>query len=150
MVLGFTSVWRFSMKMRVEANNLERKLLIAQDLYEEMRSVPFDQGPVSSQESNQTTVFLTRPIKAQSIFGYDNFENSPPTDVANRKVPWGEGLTRKVTVRRFTPQDRANVLPPLKAPEGEYAEIKLKTTSNKPEEAALTFRSTFSSEARVN
>ena len=116
LAVAMMETYRFSERLYSEAARLERALILAQDIYEEMRALPFQGNALPEQEG------LPRPLERGSFLAYADYTDSPAVDLLGQDMPWARGLGRIIRIRRFTPQDRTRVLPPLTPPTSEYGE----------------------------
>lgn len=117
-IIGLARAQQSNVQLSNRAEKKERALIVAQDLYEEMMSVPFI-------GSGSSAPGYARPSRLGSVLAYNGLVDSPVQNVVDQEVPWGRELARLVSIRQFTPEDRTNLLPPLTPPIGEYAECKI-------------------------
>lgn len=103
----------------MRAEKKARALLAAQDLYEEMNALPF--SGVARAEDAQS-----RPERMGSFLAYRDFQDSPIHDAVGQPVEWGKEMYSVVSIRTFTPEDRARAMPPQSVPTGEYAETMIR------------------------
>lgn len=118
-IIGLARAQQSNVQLSNRAEKKERALIVAQDLYEEMMSVPFSAAAGSGKPESP------RPQQLGALIAYNGLIDSPVHDVVGQEVPWGRDIARKVSIRQFTPDDRTNVLPPLTPPTVEYAECKI-------------------------
>ena len=131
---GVVATYQVSGYLNKDASRIERALLLAQDLHEEMRAVPFDGSAAPPEEGTP------RPLRLGSFIAYADYADSPPVDLIGREATGGTGLGREVTIHRYTPQERTRVQPPMTQPMGEYAEAKIRVLAVDREEPVLEAR----------
>lgn len=97
-VLGFATIFKNQEDLAARADRRQRALLVAQDLYEELRAAPFSSSvsPTPGEDD------LKNDRTGRSLPEYDGFIDSPVTDILGESVPWGADLCRKVTIRAHT------------------------------------------------
>ncbi|MEK8022402.1 MAG: hypothetical protein AAB229_01205 [Candidatus Hydrogenedentota bacterium] len=109
-VLGFAMIFRNEEDLSSVADRRRRAFLLAQDLYEEMRAVPYACADLSAaHDMTAPRAEASRVESLGSIVSYDGLVDSPATDILGSPMPWGSDLSRRVTVRSFAPRSSSRM-----------------------------------------
>jgi len=106
LISGIVSLHRSLIDMNTRADRRQLALLAAQDLYEEMLSVPYSLPPDYRQADYDEN--SPRTLCLGSLLAYSNLTDSPIHDVVGAALPWGRGLSRSVRITQHRVVDRTS------------------------------------------